>query len=172
MITKRKKLLLAMGLALFISSSARAAVIYQWTENGVLHFTDSLSLVPEPVRRSSSLTVREMSDSSSATRPQVATPAVEPPQPGTGPFAEAIPVAFEPLVTVYAPEETTIVVVNSDVRQPIKHPCKLTPHCKPIFRPDFNNRQYIHPSVFNGGSRQYIHPSRFNAGPRPPVGRR
>jgi hypothetical protein len=28
----------------------------------------------------------------------------------------------------------------------------------PVFQPSFDDRRFIHPSVFDGGSRQFIHP--------------
>ena len=64
----------------------------------------------------------------------------------------------EPLATTvvtYAPQEV-IVVVNSNSGQPNLHPCNFGSNCKPAFRPDFTDRRYIHPSVFEGGLRRYV----------------
>jgi hypothetical protein len=64
----------------------------------------------------------------------------------------------EPLATTvvtYALQEVNIVVVNSNLQQPNLHPCAFGGHCKPAFRPDFTDRRYIHPSVFDGSSRCY-----------------
>lgn len=173
MTAKRKKIAVVVGLVLFLSSPAAASVIYQWTENGVLHFTDNVNLVPDAARKSPSFNVRRDFDTSASNVPEVRQAAAEPPvEPQAARFAEPMPVLSEPIMTVYAPQEVTIVVVNSDQQHIKTHPCKFGARCAPVFRPDFNNRQYIHPDVFNGGSRQYIQPRLFNATPRPSIGRR
>lgn len=58
----------------------------------------------------------------------------------------------------YAPQQTTIIVVNANPRHRERNPCAGNNHCPAAFRPNFNDRRYVHPSVFNGGSRQYIQP--------------
>jgi Domain of unknown function (DUF4124) len=159
MIATVKRLGLVIGLTLLLSSPVSAGEIYQWTDiNGIVHFTDNLNWVPELARNSSNLIVRR-------DLPTNASPAVEvrpiSPEPLTtpepGPTLQPLPYQAEVSPPLYAPQEVTIVVVNNGHRHLRKHPCGGA-HCKPVFRPDFNNRQYIHPSVFSGGSRQYIHP--------------
>jgi Domain of unknown function (DUF4124) len=174
MTAKRKTIALTVTLALFISSPAAASVIYQWTApDGVLHFTDNSNLVPEWARKSPSFIVRNDLETTAPDLPQLRQMSAEPPvRPEVARVAEPMPVTSEPITTIYAPQDVTIIVVNSDKRHFKKDPCKFGAPCAPVFRPDFNNRQYIHPSVFNGGSRQYIHPSVFNATPRRHSGRR
>jgi hypothetical protein len=172
MTAKRKRIGLAVVLALLISSNAATNEIYQWTDvNGVLHFTDTLTAVPQAARNSASFIVRR--DFTINKIPEVTQMSVEPlVQPEMARPAEPASLPSQPLATVYAPQEVTIVVVNSSIGRPKHDPCKFGAHCRPVFRPDFNNRQYIHPSVFNGGSRQYVHPSVFNAGSQQHIRRR
>jgi hypothetical protein len=159
MIATVKRLGLVTGLTLLLSSPVPAGEIYQWTDlNGVVHFTDNLNLVPDIARNSSSLIVRR--DLSTNASPLVEVKPISPeplPHPEPGRTLQSMSDQPEVPPVLYAPQEVTIVVVNSGHPHPGKHLCL---HCKPkpIFRPDFNNRQYIHPSVFSGGSRQYIHP--------------
>ncbi|HXG53099.1 MAG TPA: DUF4124 domain-containing protein [candidate division Zixibacteria bacterium] len=131
--------------------AAGAAEIYQWTDaGGVVHFTDDLTSVPREIRRSAALRIRTMEEPKADRAPEEI-PVFEP---------ERIPVATpeeprvpEPVIVNYAPGETTIIVVNSGAR---KRPHRCRGDCG--FRPNFFDRRYIHPSVFNGGSRQYIQP--------------
>jgi hypothetical protein len=168
----RKSIAMAVCLTVLLSSRAAAGVIYQWTENGVVHFTDSLSLVPDAARKSSSFIVRKDLDTSGFYVTQVQQVSSEAlVEPEAARVAEPMQAPSEPIMTVYAPQEVTIVVVNSDSRHLRKDPCKFG-HCAPAFRPDFNSRQYIHPSVFNGGSQQYIQPRLFNPTPRHHIPRR
>jgi hypothetical protein len=151
-----KRLGQAFGLALILGSPAAANEIYQWTDvKGVIHFADSLNWVPETARNSSSFVVRkDLDNTSKITELPHRTP--EPiVNPEAAPLLEPMPNRTDPTSVVYASQEVTIVVVNSATRHFKRRPCS---HCKPVFRPDFNNRQYIHPSVFNGGSRQYVYP--------------
>lgn len=153
-----KRLGQAFGLALLFGSPATANEIYQWTDvKGVIHFADSLNWVPAAARYSSSFIVRKdlaATEKITELEHRIAEPIVNP---ATEPLPEPAPNRAEPTAVIYAPQEVTIVVVNSDTRHFKRDPCS---HCKPVFRPDFNNRQYIHPSVFNGGSRQYVYPKR------------
>ncbi|MGH7824043.1 MAG: DUF4124 domain-containing protein [Candidatus Binatia bacterium] len=154
-----KRLALAVTLTLLTSSPSLADEVYQWTDvNGVVHFTDSLDSVPKSARKSSSFVARKFMNYQT-TAPNI-TEVVQSSPAGrdTEQTLEPLPAQPEPVPVVYAPQEVMIVVVNSGNRQPKRHSGKADAHRKPAFRPDFNNRQYIHPSVFNGGSRQYIHP--------------
>jgi hypothetical protein len=145
-------------LALLLNSPAAANEIYQWTDtNGVIHFADRLNWVPATVRNSSSFIVRKdlavsekITELNHTTPESLVNPAVEP-------LLEAAPNRAEPATVIYAPQEVTIVVVNSETRHFKQPSCS---HCKPVFRPDFNNRQYIHPSAFDGGPRQPIRTKR------------
>lgn len=154
-----KRLARAIGLALTLSSPASAAEVYQWTDlNGVVNFSDNLDLVPQSARSSSSFVVRQDLVTVASSTVEVSPIAPEPlTKPEAERTAEVMPTPAEVTPVFYAPQELTIVVVNS-FRHPKKHGCGGGGPCKRVFRPDFNDRQYIHPSVFSGGSRQYIHP--------------
>jgi len=151
------------------------AEIYQWTDpKRIIHFTDDFSLIPDSLRDSPKLIIRH----EAGTRGKSSeVPAAE-----ESPLKEVIPeprlpeaassreqelsgVSFPPVVyyspppvVYYVPQDVQIVVVNPLVRHPHKNPCPTPGGCKPAFRPNFNDRRFIHPSVFNGGSRQFIHP--------------
>jgi hypothetical protein len=152
------KLMTLLGLSVLMEAGVMAAEIFQWTDaRGILHFTDNPYSIPETVRNSSMLIVRhDLPDSQS-----FPTPFIKPPAPPieigqtdkTNGDAGRSP---SPVIT-YAPREVTIIVVNSNTRLK-RNPCKSVIDCRPAFRPDFSNRQYIHPSAFSGGSRQYVRP--------------
>ena len=159
------------GTLLFLPAGLLRAEVFQWTDSrGVIHFTDNLHSVPEFVRRSSHLTIRGDSDigrsfseipipSETAQQEPVSEAKAEEMLSPQGPEPAKVP----PLVVHYNPQHTTIVVVNSIVRQPSKRSCEATAQsCPPSgFRPSFDDRRYIHPSVFDGGPQQYIQPELF-----------
>jgi hypothetical protein len=161
---RRAKRIIGHFLAVFLlmRSSVAGADLFQWTDpSGVIHFTDNPYALPESVRNSAMLVVRKDFLISSGSGPET-TPTVES-IPLTGkPEAKKDPELDSKLPGVTAvttsPQEITVLIVNSNVRRTKIKPCGSSHNCKPGFRPDFNNRQYIHPSVFSGGSRQYIHP--------------
>lgn len=146
--------------------------VYQWVDGrGVIHFTDNLHSVPGPVRGSPGLIIREDIDSSGSGEiflipdenvvfEPVGQPqdreAVAPPEPEK---------AAPPTNIFYSPQQT-IVVINSTVIHPRKRACRTPGGCQGAFRPNFNDRRYIHPSVFDGGSRQYIRPESARPTPR------
>jgi hypothetical protein len=66
----------------------------------------------------------------------------------------------EPVIN-YNPQYTTIVVINSIVLHPKKKPVVSSENRRPAFQSSFDDRRFIHPSVFDGGSRQFIHPELF-----------
>ncbi|HWO43740.1 MAG TPA: DUF4124 domain-containing protein [Candidatus Eisenbacteria bacterium] len=144
-------------LAFALISQARAAEIYQWIdESGIIHFTDDPERIPASAPQLPSFAVREFAETPKDTGREAAP---QPPPPGQPSLLEPPPAPAEPAPFIYyAPQEVTIVVSNSSRRRFHKPPCKV--HCGPSFRPDFNDRRYIHPSVFNGGSRQYIQPGK------------
>jgi len=156
---------LALGLALLLSfPSFLRAELFQWTDGrGVIHFTDHLESVPEPLRNSPRLIVRQDlakgEVSSTAPTPPVLTTGEPVAQPKAIEEIEPEPAKVIPQVVHYQPQYSTVVVVNTIVHQPRKKKfCAIPEGCPPAFRPNFNDRRYIHPSVFDGGSRQYIHP--------------
>ena len=150
------KIMALAGLSLLMETSIASAQIFQWTDvKGVIHFTDNPYSIPESIRNSSALIVRKDMDTKSHS--SVTTfdplPAAEISS-ATNPL-DADPKPIATTVVTYAPQEV-IVVVNSNSGQPNVHPCNFGSHCKPAFRPDFTDRRYIHPSVFDGGSRRYV----------------
>ena len=154
--TTIEKIMAFAGLFLLVETSLASGQIYQWTDiKGVIHFTDNLASVPESIRNSSTLIVRK--DMVSDSHPSV-TAIAPPPAAEISAAKNSLDAEREPLATTvvnYAPQEVNVVVVNSDSRQPNLHPCAFGGHCKPAFRPDFTDRRYIHPSVFDGSSRRY-----------------
>ena len=144
------------GLFLLVETSIASGQVFQWTDiKGIIHFTDNPYSIPESIRNSSALIVRKdmVSNSHSSVTAFAPLPAMEV-SGATNPLdAEREPLATT--VVTYAPQEV-IVVVNSNSGQPNLHPCNFGSNCKPAFRPDFTDRRYIHPSVFDGGSRRYV----------------
>jgi hypothetical protein len=146
---------------LFAHLPASANQIYQWTDlAGTVHFTDNLSSIPESIRNSRQVITRNdlaVTDQS-ISGPQTTRPQQSLPQLSQAPV-ESEREQIVPPTIVIVPQETTIVVVNSHRDRKKPPPCVQGPHCPPAFRPNFNDRRYIHPSVFfPGGSRQYIEP--------------
>lgn len=155
--TTIEKIMAFAGLFLLVETSIASGQIFQWTDvKGVIHFTDNLASVPEWIRSSSTLIVRKDMVSNS----HASVTAIAPLPPAEISWAKnPLDAEREPLATTvvtYAPQEVNIVVVNSNLQQPSLHPCAFGGHCKPAFRPDFTDRRYIHPSVFDGASRRYV----------------
>jgi Domain of unknown function (DUF4124) len=149
---------LAILLAILGSLPSAQAQVFQWTDpRGVLHVTDNPYSVPESVRNSSSLIVRTDWHSVSRTAAERPDPPPAPVQPDETSQSESYGTQLPAPQITYAPTELNIVVVNR-ARFHKKDPCRAAGGCKTVFRPDFTNRRYVHPSVFTGGSRQYIHP--------------
>lgn len=147
--------LLSWFLLLLPVTSLRAE-LYQWTDaRGTVHFTDNLHTVPELLRNSPHLIIRQDSwsekSSLSSTPPETL-----PPEEALGP-KEVEPAKSAPPIIHYNPQQTTIVVVNTIVTRPRDRVC-IVGCPRPLPRFNFDDRRYIHPSVFNGGTHQYIHP--------------
>jgi hypothetical protein len=113
---------------------------YQWTDSrGVIHFTDNYHVVPEPLRQSPDLVVHELRESPSWLQKK-----------GSSKLRSTEPEKIEPnretpQVVHYELEQTNIVVGQNGTRFPHRRRYKGTG----AFRPNFNSRQYIHPSAFN-----------------------
>ena len=154
--SKKLSLFLLMLSTLFFHSPL-GAQLFQWTDNrGVIHFTDNLHSVPASLRASPLLIIREDIDIRGVNSSE---PVWAPDVPEVVSSPEPEPPKVAPPVIHYSPQDIAIVVVNSIVHHPRRHPCPGPARCQPqVFRPNFDDRRYIHPSVFNGGSRQYIHP--------------
>ena len=139
--------------------SVRAGDIFQWRDSSdVVHFTDDYSRIPLDVRNTPDRIIRHFFIESNVE----ALPASEA-------VAEKVPHESTRNKDLLAPKETTyndaagdsgdtdnvtvIVVNNSEQNKPCHgHGCAAR------FKPNFNDRRYIHPDVFNGGTRQYIQP--------------
>ena len=166
-VTKMKKLGFLLWMSLLFPTPI-SAQLFQWTgPTGVIHFTDNWHSVPDSLKDSPYLIIRE--DFNLRERPAETSTApdtpkqelvrppdmVRPPEPE--PSKASAPV-------IYNPQYFNIVVVNTIVRHSKRDNCGLA-RCQPtpVFRPNFNDRRYIHPSVFTGGPHQYIHPEVFSS---------
>lgn len=139
---------------LWLSATPVRAEVFQWTDDrGIIHFTDNLHLVPEGLRSSPQLIIRQ-----SLPEPTWQEPIWEEKRPEAEIAGDEEPIKLPQPVVHYSPQQTTVVVVNSIVHHPRRHPCPGPRRCESTFRPNFEDRRYIHPSVFDGGSRQYIQP--------------
>ena len=143
---------------------AGAADLFQWIDaSGTIHFTDDPRAIPLFIQRSGKLLMRknffpaeESSAKSGAAAAPVA-PKLDSEIANQSTFdsnsADATPATDRP------PQEIDTVIVESPRLRRTSPACPTGRTCKAqLFRPDFNNRQYLHPDVFNGGSRQYIQP--------------
>lgn len=148
------------------SAALLQAQVFQWSDGrGVIHFTDSLDRVPEAIRNSPKLIVRMDLDlqrgSFQTSGPQAidnVEEAVEREPGEVRRVSEPEPAKFPAPVIHYNPQHYTIVVINSVVRKPKRSECPSPQGCRGTFRPNFDDRRFIHPSVFDGGPRQYVRP--------------
>jgi hypothetical protein len=145
---------------LLLPTSGRAE-FYQWTDGrGVIHLTDNLHSVPESVRRSPGLVIRKDIDTSRSGEILLIPDenlVFEPfPQPqDRGVVAPPEPEKAAPPLNIFYSPQQIIVVTNNIVRRP-KACIPECPRVAPRF--NFEDRRYIHPSVFDGGPRQYVQP--------------
>lgn len=167
---RTKKLGYLFWMFLLLPATPLRAELYQWIDSrGTIHFTDNLHSVPESLRDSPRLIIREDFEitgrwSETLTPPEVTIqePILEPKVPEVVRLPRPEPAKVAPTIIDNSQHFTTIVIVNSFVRRSKKRRCLIPEGCRPVFRPNFNDRRFIHPSVFNsGGSRQYIHPESF-----------
>lgn len=157
----------ALALAFTLPRPAWAQV-FQWSDaRGVIHFTDNASAIPESVKGSPQLIIRGDFDMRARSSEISTPPEIVRPEPASQPKAPEVvsppepePTKVAPPIIYYNPQYFTIVVVNSIVRQP-RRICPIPEGCRPVFQPNFDDRRYIHPSAFNGGSRQFIQPELF-----------
>jgi len=143
---------------LLIPVAPAGGEVLQWTDSrGVIYFTDNPRAVPEFIRNSSQLIVRSdltsVEFSEAPVEPVTIEPALEPAPPDS-PKAE--PPQAPPTIVQINPQTFHIIVVNSFVS-----PVRRRPPPRGVFRPNFDDRRFIHPSVFDGGSRQFIEPQLF-----------
>jgi hypothetical protein len=149
-------------LLLSLQPAVGGADLFQWIDaNGVIHFTDNPYAVPESIQHSGRLLVRKdfLVDSQPANDMLIPGVPVQPILSAeTKKDFASDSKQPEPTSVTYSPQEINVVIVNSNVRRSKPRSCGAGQSCKPGFHPDFNDRQYIHPGVFNGAVRQYIHP--------------
>jgi hypothetical protein len=157
----RKWWLVSLAAIMLSAPVCSEAQVFQWTDGrGVIHFTDNPTTIPDSIRTSSRLVVRtdlKLDRVVTEARPTQETPAEESvveaaPFPEPAP-AKSEPDAAPPPVIHYSPRQVTIIVVNTAVRRDHRSKCLLPEGCRGVFRPSFEDRRYIHPSAFDGGSR-------------------
>lgn len=164
---KSRKLELILWMFLLLFPTHSSGEVFQWTDpRGTIHLTDNPQSIPDSLRGSPSLIIRHDFEVKGAASGFLEQPSVVNDQP-TPPQPDAASLPDPPQEKVASPNTqdysqhiniVNIVVVNSVVHQIRKHPCPTSENCQGVFRPNFDDRQYIHPSVFNGGSRQFIQP--------------
>jgi len=141
------------------------AEVYQWIDaRGVIHLTDNLHSVPEPMRGSPGLVIRRDIEMTGPPSGVYSPPESPEPEPATPPrTVEATPPAeperkpVAPVNIFYSPQQT-VVVINSTVIHPRRRACLNPEGCQGTFRPNPADRRYIHPSVFDAGTRQFVQP--------------
>lgn len=152
----------------FFSPALSSAEVFQWTDSrGVIHLTDNPYSVPESLRGSPSLIIRRDLDPKTPSEiphyPEIASE--EPPLQSKPPEAVGPPESEQKTVAPtniqYNSQNINIVVINSVFHHPRRHSCPNPQGCQGTFQPNFEDRRYIHPSVFNGGSRQFVQPELF-----------
>lgn len=154
---------------ILFSPTPSSAEFFQWTDSrGTIHLTDNPYSVPEEIRGSPGLMIRrdlEVTGKFLETSVRPANtdeePLSQPKPPEVTAPPEPEPKTAAPPNINYSVQQTIIVVVNSVVRHSRKHACPGSEGCQGVFRPNFEDRRFIHPSVFNGGSRQFVQPELF-----------
>lgn len=150
------------------------AQVFQWTDlRGVVHFTDNPAAIPNSLKGSPRLIIRTdwKIDHTVRENPPARQRAIEErhveaaPFPAPGP-AKAGTVESPAPVIQYSPQHVTIVVINRAVRRDKKSGCLLPEGCRGVFRPSFEDRRFIHPSAFDGGTRRFIRPDALRRPPR------
>jgi hypothetical protein len=167
---RRVFFLLFANLVLADFDRALAGEIFQWVDSrGIIHFTDDYARIPVDVRGTPDLIVRHAFAESDQKPPSVHAEKSEAGIPPTEPHYDRLGEkdAYDEVMEKYSPDTSadagasdnvTIVVVNNSV-----HKKRCHGHaCSGRFQPNFNDRQHIHPDVFNGGTRQYIQQGAFN----------
>lgn len=164
---KARKLELILWMFLLFFPASSRGEVFQWTDaRGTIHLTDNPQSIPDSLRGSPSLIIRHdfevkstvagFLEQPSGVSDQSAPPPPDAASPPDSPQKKAAP----PNVQDYS-QHITIVVVNSVVHQIRRHPCPSPDGCQGVFRPNFDDRRFVHPSVFNGGSRQFVQPELF-----------
>jgi hypothetical protein len=148
--------------------------VFQWVDSsGVIHFTDDYYTVPLAIRGTAALVVRDRLVEAPLIEP-VTYPSVQ--EPGVacercdaeseprGSRSEINPEYSDNAGTTAELAQGATVIVVSNFANHGRKPCHKAGGCTGRFRPDFNDRRYIHPGVFNGSSPQYVQPKLFRPG--------
>jgi uncharacterized protein DUF4124 len=141
------KLLGLVALSLCTQMGIAGAEIFQWTDaRGILHFTDNPYSIPETVRNSSMLIVRNDLHPAGSSSSESAEPVA--PSATSSQAEEAGSDASRPPshVITYAAPEANIIVVSRNTRVK-KNPCVLVHDCRAAFRPNGAKHPYIHTSA-------------------------
>ena len=144
-------------------SPAHAVEVYQWFDStGGIHFTDDYYATPLALRGTPDLLVRTDLGRQQFVEPQTVSGAAVQERWVTNTENQGQSSRYADLNSDnFEPPQNVIVVVNDSL--PIK-PCFHG--CRVRFKPDFNDRHYIHPSVFNAPARQSIHRGPLRSGRR------
>jgi Domain of unknown function (DUF4124) len=147
------RLLGLVALSLCTQMGIAGAEIFQWTDaRGILHFTDNPYSIPETVRNSSMLIVRnDFHPAGSSSSEPVAPLATSSQAEEAGSDASRLPSH----AITYAPTEANIIVVSRNTRVK-KNPCVSVHDCRAAFRPDGAKRRYIHTSAPGRDSRRTL----------------
>src|SRR5215510_5151632 len=123
-------------------SPARAVEVYQWFDStGGIHFTDDYYATPRALRGTPDLLVRTDLGKQQFVEPQTVSGAAVQERWVTDTENQGQSSRYADLNSDnFEPPQNVIVVVNDSL--PIK-PCFHG--CRVRFKPDFNDRQYIHP---------------------------
>lgn len=150
---RASRLSLISWLFLLIFAPSAAGELFQWTDpQGTIHFTDSFLSVPASARMSSDFTIRRDWGTTELSVQSLPEPAPNLPVPETPRPPEARSDQITQLIH-YNPQQITIVQVTNIVRRREPKPTPI-----PAAKRSFDDRRFIHPSVFGGGPQQYIHP--------------
>jgi Domain of unknown function (DUF4124) len=161
---KTRLLLLLFPLWLLATvSPAHAGEVYQWFDStGGIHFTDDYYATPVALRGTPDLIVRTDLGRQQFVEPQTVSGTAVQQRWVTNTENQGQSSRYADLNSDnFEPAQNVIVVVNDSLpTNPCHHGCRVR------FKPDFNDRQYIHPSVFNAPARQYIHRGPLRSGRR------
>ncbi len=145
-------------------SNLMGADLFQWTDiGGVIHFSDNPYAVPDSLRNSIKLIVHKnfTSDGGGSVGESIDTETVQTTLNNdlTG-ASEVNNQSESSSLTPDTPQETIIVVVNTEKPHFRRAKACAGPGCKPSFRPVFDKRQPIQPRVFDGSSALSGHPGK------------
>lgn len=143
------KLIALLALTLFTQVGIAGAEIFQWTDaRGILHFTDNPYSIPENIRNSSTLIVRNDLHQAGGSSSQPAEPVA--PWAISSQADEAGSDARRPLshIVTYSAPEANIIIVNPNPRVK-KNPCVSVHDCRAAFHPERSKRWHIHTSTLN-----------------------